>query len=353
MFDVKISGKVVSVIRKAEFPKIDPLPSKTLELPSTVTLDLAGLDEKSPAAKKVLNAFASAYSQALTKAAAPRKADNAKIWKAAAEKIKNDEDPKKVEKEVLAALEKRWSEFEKKFMNKTAEDTVIALVNKELGVKEGKNFKPKAKYNSKGTWKDLIGVIGGLAGFAALSTATGGLALLGTALAGASAMVSARKLSEKHYLKLDIMRKRVDKALEEAAGSLSSLDPQLKAMVEHQEQLGLLIIKDQNEANRLAKELKTIKTHYKDDPGAQKLIAQAEKQVSDIGKLIAAQKNLRKKLMLDLKTVRDAKTAIEKASTDFVATRSAYDGFLQLAEKTNDTVGAVGGTMEKLKGLVK
>lgn len=339
MITVKMTGNKAKVTRSYRMPVIKPLVEHNLEKTYTVTVDLGGVDPKAPSAAKILKAFPSTYEAALTKEAKPRNKENDRIWKDAAAEILSGENPIKVSTKTMSILAKKWEEFEKKSLNQVAEETVVALVNKELGIKEGKKVKPKAKYNNdRDTWKEATKMIGGLVGFAGLTISTGGSAALIAIGGGITALVSARKLSEKHYLRAGQMSKRVSKECNSVVTQLQSLEPQLAVMEDDKKQLGFVVIKKQNEINLMEKKIKILESEVNGNRDAKKTLEELKDQCQSLQRALDEERSARESIATNVQKVKELTIEAQKVSRLVAKDLSKYDNLLKKSEKVSSAI---------------
>ena len=262
MIDVKVSGKKATVTRSYDFPQIEPVDSFPLKVEYGFEIPMAGLDPKSPSAKRILSKFAKTYKDAVNKQEKSRNAENNKIWELAAKEIKTGKAPKKVEKDTQSRLQKRWGEFHDKVLDPAIYDVVCDLADEDLN----KNKIPRAKASS---FKDyfsgitlgagLLGVGKAAAGTAAAATATAALLpALVTAGAVVASLAAARKVSEGIYRDMATIYKKVDKALDAVHATVSGLESQLETMEKHKQATSAQMIKNHALIKKLRVEFKNI-----------------------------------------------------------------------------------------------
>ncbi len=348
-----MSGNKAKVIRSYRMPRIKPLVEHNLEKTYIVTVDLGGIDPKAPSAAKILKAFPSAYEAALTKLAKPRNKKNDETWRDAAAEILSGENPIRVSTKTMSFLAKQWKDFADKTLNQVAEETVVKLVNKELGIKESKGVKPKAKYNNdKDTWKEASKVIGGLVGFAGLTISTGGAAALVAIGGGITALVSARKLSEKHYLRAEQMGKRISKECKSVVKQLQSLEPQLNAMEEEKKQLGFLIIKNENEVNLMEKQLKVLELEVSEDRNAKKPFEELKGKYQSLKNALEAEKSAHKRLATNVEKIKKLTAQAQEVSNLVAKDLSNYDNLLKKGEKMTAAIRLIVAPYKKFMKLL-
>lgn len=348
-FKITMSGKKAKVQRNYTFPKTGQLPELPLKLPYEVKLSLAGLDDESPAAKKILAGFPKAYEAALAKAVKPRAQKNRTIWNDAAKALDSGKDPARVGLDTKKQIVANWNEFDEKFAKPLVNEVLDQLVVDEIGKMDAKSVKATATFRSEPLKGDRLKVLTGLATVAGSASAAAAAAtasvmfapVLATAFAIVGTLAAARKLSEKTYSDMDIVRKHIDKELETAAKILSGLEKQVKTLEQQKQKLGLIMIKAEANLRQFQAEMKKLKTSDLKQLGLEKKVNEMQAKIDAAqGSLIKERKN-RSKVIVDLKAVRALTEQAKKVSDDFVAERSFYDNALADLTGANTEISAV------------
>lgn len=360
-FKVSLSGKKATVLRSYTFPKTGPLPDLPLKLSYEVKLSLAGLDEKSPAAKKILGGFPKSYEAALQKAVKPRAQKNRAIWSAAAKALDSGKDPAKVAMDTKKLIVANWNEFDQKIAKPLVNEVLDQLVLDEIGKMEAKTVKASATFRSEPLKDDRLKVLTGLAGVASGAAATAAAAsaalvvapFIATAAAIVGTMAAARKLSEKTYSEMGIVRKRVDKELAAVSKSLSALEPQMKTLEQQKQKLGLLMIKSEANLRQLQAELKKLKTGDLKDLALEKQGKELEKKINGAQKKLIDERSRREGIILDLKGVRALVEQAKRVSDDFEAGRTFYDKGLAAFEGSSTEMSAANKILATFTNAIK
>ncbi|MEO0379117.1 MAG: hypothetical protein AAF252_02540 [Pseudomonadota bacterium] len=348
MFDVKLSGTQVSIIRDIDLPKVAPLPAFKQKIPYKVTLDFGDLDPKSAEGKRVLKAFPVVYAKALKQVGNPRRADNKAIWKEAAVKIAKGEDAKSVREATQKHLEGRWDAFNKTYINSLAIQTLSDLCVTEFGQKAAKNFKFKAKYNYKGVWGDFAKIFVGLGVFAA-AVFTGGTIL---AVAGAvTALSSARKLSEKHYLDIGHIYRNLDKQLKKSAKDLGGLTPQAKDLSKKVPEVQKLIVNSKKLVDKVQKDVDALKKEVADHPDGAKRMNEMRLLLAKAQVNLDQQKKFSADLARDSAAILKLIDEVAAVSASVEVQHSRYDKVLALSKAMSDLVSDADSGVKGFKAL--
>jgi len=360
-FDVRMSGKIALVTRSFEFPKTDPLPKLPLAMEYTVTLSIAGLDEKSPAAKKILAGFPKAYKKALEIAVQPRNKKNITLWNDAAKSLQKGGDPTKILADTKAKLISNWNEFDNKTAKPLVGEVLDEVVKKELNKLETKQAKVFGVFKSKELKPDRLKVLSGLASVLAGGTATAAAAtaavaiapLLATAVAVGGTLAATRKLSEKTYSEIDIVRKSLDKELENASNALSKLEPLLKKMQQRQEKLGLLMVKQEGNVKVLASQIEQMKAGDINELDLKRDVGKLRELLKGSQKRLIELRKNRAGIMIDVKSVRSLIAQTKTVSDDFEAKRSTYDKILSLVSQSDTELSAANTVLDRFSKAIK
>jgi len=355
MIDVKVSGKKATVTRSFDFPKITPVDGFPLKVDYEFDIPMAGLDPKSPSAKRILSGFAKSYKKAVQTKEKSRNSENEKIWQLAAKEIEGGKDPKKVEKDTQVRLQKRWGDFHDKVLDPAIYDVVCDLADEDLKA----NKIPRAKASSYKDYFSGITLGAGLLGVGKATTAAGTAAVAGTAGAILPALVAvgaivaslaaARKVSERIYRDMNTIYKKVDKTLDAVNSTVSGLDSQLETMEKYKEATSAQMIKSHAQIKQLRGEFKRISQIAKKENIHKERLSMIEKQIDAAQEALKSGMLARKKIVGDIAIVRDLGKKAEAAAKNFKADRSAYDNMLASSE---DFFSAI-GTLDTVTGAMK
>ncbi|MCH2165328.1 MAG: hypothetical protein MK098_11835 [Marinovum sp.] len=354
MIDVKVSGKKATLIRSYTFPATPPLEAFPLRTEQSFDLPLAGLDPKSPSAKRILSKFASTYKKAVVQKEKSRNSENDKIWALAAKEIGDRKDPKKVQKDTQERLRKKWTEFFDKELEPAIYDVVVELADEDLKASKI----PRAKATSMKDYFSGITLGAGILGVGKGATAAAAAAAAGASLilplavtAGAivASLVAARKVSERIYQDIDIVNKRIDKALEDIAGTASSLKTQVETLEKRKQQISATMIKSAAQIKDLEREAKSMAAIAKKENIHKERIKVIGTQIKAAKDALKQQGEARKKMVGDIKAVEDLMRHAKIAADKFKADRSWYDTGLKHA----DALASAVGTIDTIVGEIK
>lgn len=343
MIDVKLSGKKVTITRSYDFPKIGPVDAYSFFQPYTYEIPLAGLDPKSPSAKRILKNFVKTYTKAVSSKERSRNSENYDIWLKAANSIEKQGDLKKTQNDTQKTLSKRWKDFHDKVLEPALYDVVAELADEDLKA----NKIPRAKASS---WKDYFAGITLGKGAVAVGTAAAATTIaapLAVLVAVVAAMDAARKTSEKIYRDIDTVQRALDKGLDEASGALDKVSSQAETLEKHKQRLSATMIKRDAQIKQLTREFKAVsQIANKENIHAARLKV-IKKQVATLENAMRTDQACRNKMVGDLKTIATITRQCKQAASDFTSERSTYDKLLASATSysqaisiLNDAVGS-------------
>ncbi|MEP1199591.1 hypothetical protein [Tateyamaria sp.] len=323
MLKVDVKNGVATVTRSYTFEAIKPLSKYQLDVPYTFPIPLAGLDKKSPVAKRILAGFKKAYSAEIKNKDRARDGKNYQVWlKASSEIEKAKKNPKKVEAEVRAEIQGYWGDFCDDVLEPAVYTTVAKLAAGDL--KENKI--PRVKVGSVSKYFksiDLGSDIGSSLGKVAIGTAIA--PPLGAFIAAAEALKKARDVSETIYADAGHVNRKIHKTLQEVKSLMDGLEDQVALLEKSRERASAKMIEMQALNKTLAVELKKMGKAAKLDAFAANEITAMKAEVDKNDKILKHHIGLRSKLVADIKVVQDLKRHSGAAAGKYKASISLYD----------------------------
>lgn len=193
----------------------------------------------------------------------------------------------------------------------------------------------------------------GLLGFGkAAGAATMGTALLPIAVAAGAAvavLAAARKVSENIYQDLDIVSKRVDKALEAVDGTISKLEPQVQTLETAKQNASADMIKTAAQIKDLERELKSLSAMARTENIYKDRMRTIDAEIKKAKDALGKQAQVRKKLVGNIKLIQDLMRHSKIASESFHADRSMYDQFLKHGETLASAIGVIDTVVGSIK----
>jgi len=361
----KLSSKSarVTITRRLELPKADPLPALTLESPSQMSFDMGGIDPKSDVARDIIKAFENGLKLDLD--IRTRKADalHIKEWKQAAAFVGDDKNAGKVEafaKKFEAKVVKDWNAFNARQMKLSAEGTFDSVVQSVFKKHKEKGKTPKFSFGAEELKAERVGMLGSILGALGVSLGTGGgAALLAGGIAGVATLMkgynSAWTFNQKRMGDAQSNLADLKRGLDSAKSTLDKLAPAVDRLKQHKSQIEAGLVEGASNLRKARSELQRLEALARGDAAVKegKVIKEAAQRTEKLEKSIAALKTAAARSDEIAARIAKAQTAVDDAASAITVERNRWDKIMDAYNKVGQDSDTAMGAVEKLVGAFK